>query len=177
MRRVATTHKPQSQRARARGGQRKSPASGTTLLTPEVEAGVCAAIEKSVPLKYAALANGISERTLHEWLRRGENGEAPYDAFAAAVECAKGKAVVSLTDKALAGGAGSSQATFLLERRYRDEYGAAQRIEHAGSISLPTAQEDRIAEAIRGNPKALDGVQAVITRFADKDKTDADGAR
>lgn len=179
-------NKPQPQRARTRAtasaksakSARKAPRDNARgLLTTEVQTAICAALERAVPLKFAALAAGVGERTVHEWIQRGERGEQAYAQFSAAVACAKGKAVVNLTDKALAGGPGSAQATFLLERRYRDEYGAAQRIEHAGSISLPTAQEDRIAQAIRGNPKALDGVQAVITKFANEEATDAAAAR
>lgn len=109
---------------------------------------------------------------MHEWLQRGKRGESPFAEFVVAVECAKGKAVEKLTDRALAGGPGSAQATFLLERRYREEYGPAQRIEHAGSIGLPLAQNDRIAEAIRKDPRALDAVQSIVSQLAQGDVGD-----
>lgn len=163
--------KPQPKRARARAIASAKPAekapngNARTLLTPEVQAAICAALERAVPLKYAAMAAGVAERTVHEWVERGERGEAPYSAFAAAVACAKGKAVVNLTDKALTGGAGSAQATFLLERRYRDDYGAAQRIEHAGSIDTSRERDLRIAEEIRKDPEAVKAMQDVIWRM------------
>lgn len=105
-----------------------------TKLTPEIQKAICDMLEIAVAEKHAAEANGIAEQTFHEWMRRGEAGESPYDDFYVAATRARARAIPNLHIKALQGGKGSSQALWFLERRFREEYGPSQRIEHAGSI-------------------------------------------
>jgi hypothetical protein len=88
-----------------------------------VTTAICKALEIGVPFRYAAIAHGISETTAHEWMRRGEAGERRYKPFSDAVTRARAKAVLNLTTLALGGGKGSSAAQWVLERRYREEYG------------------------------------------------------
>lgn len=113
------------------------PKGSSPLLTPETQKAICDALEVSVPEKYAAEANGVDERTFHGWLEKAADGTEPYASFRAAVTRARAKAVVNLTARALQGEKGSSQATWLLERRYHREYGQVQRIQHAGDPDAP----------------------------------------
>lgn len=85
-----------------------------------------------MPLNHAAEANGVGERTVHEWIERGRDGEEPYAAFSASLTRAKSVAVKNLHVRALAGGKGSNTATWFLERRFRGDYGPTQRLEHSG---------------------------------------------
>jgi hypothetical protein len=84
---------------------------------------ICGALEMVDPEKYAARANGISGSTFHDWMKKGADGIEPYASFREAVDRSSAQAVVNLTARALAGGNGSSQATWFLERRFRDDYG------------------------------------------------------
>jgi hypothetical protein len=76
-----------------------------------------------MPIKLAAEAEGISEDTIHDWIARGKKGEPKYEAFSRAVTRAKAIGAKNLVVRGLAGGKGSSAATWFLERRYRDHYG------------------------------------------------------
>jgi hypothetical protein len=108
-----------------------------TKLTPEVSAKITSAIEKTVSLAHAAASASIDHKTVQHWIKRGrETGDEPYASFAVAVDRARGQAVVNMTDLALAGGKGSSLATWFLERRYREEYGPVNRIDQTIDISL-----------------------------------------
>jgi hypothetical protein len=69
-----------------------------TLLTPELEARICADIERGAFDYVAAEANGVGRDTFREWLARGEGRDpkrpssARFAAFAAAVREARSKA-------------------------------------------------------------------------------------
>lgn len=52
-----------------------------TSLTPEVQATICAAIERGHYREVAASLAGVTYRTLRNWEQRGETGEAPYAEF------------------------------------------------------------------------------------------------
>lgn len=107
---------------------------GTTLLQADsaLAQRIADNVAKPMPFKYACTREGISEVTGYDWLKRGEAGESGYVAFFEAVTRAKADAVAKLTDHALGGGRGSMNAVWFLERRYREDYGNIQRIEHAG---------------------------------------------
>jgi hypothetical protein len=104
-------------------GRTGRPPGTVHTLTPTVQDGICAALRISVPAKYAAEAEGISERTFYEWLRKGAKGIQPYRDFSLAVTRATGEAVCNLVARSLAGGPGAWQARRLLERRYPQYYG------------------------------------------------------
>jgi len=103
-----------------------------TLLDPDIIAAVVGYLETGIPFKYACEAEGLSEKVAYEWCRRGEAGESPYNQFSSAVTRARARGAIHLHGKVERGGAGSHSAQFLLERRFRDEYGNVQKIEHAG---------------------------------------------
>lgn len=100
-----------------------------TKLTPEAQRAICESIALSIPNKYASEEAGIDEDTFALWMRKGREGRAPYAAFYRAVTRARASAVKSLTVRVLGGGKGSAGATWLLERRYREDYGPSQKVE------------------------------------------------
>lgn len=101
-------------------------------ITAEIIAAVANDLARPIPFKYACERNGISEGTGYNWLKRGESGEEPFDAFLEAVTRARANGVANLVDHSLAGGRGSQSATWHLERQYREHFGDIKRVEHAG---------------------------------------------
>jgi hypothetical protein len=138
----------------------------SSKLTPEIEKTICKALELSVPEKYAARANGVGESTFHDWMKKGAAGIEPYAAFREAVEQSKARAVVNLTARALGGGSGSSQATWFLERRFRDEYGAQVQVGGiAGGDPIRIDDERQAADATRSDPAATAKLHEIIAQL------------
>jgi len=94
-----------------------------TKCTPEVTDAIMAFVAEGLPFRTACEAAGVSERDGLNWRTWGEAGRAPYNEFFRAYAHATAIGEVTLFRKALAGEKGSSQATWLLERRFRDQYG------------------------------------------------------
>jgi hypothetical protein len=72
----------------------------------------------------------------------------------------------------LGGGSGSSQATWFLERRFREEYGSHLSVRGAaGEAPVRIEAELKIAEAIRANPEAVKKIhEAMMLALADDEK-------
>ncbi len=134
-------------RARARKGASRPPAprgrpKGAGLkLTPEITKSIADDLALAIPFETACGRAGVPVPTAYEWRRRGEAGEEPYNDFAITVTRARCEAVRLLTVRALAGGKGSSNATWFLERRYPKDYGSVQRLEHSGPDGKPISIE------------------------------------
>ncbi len=135
------------------------------LLKPELIDAICRNLELGMSNNIAAEAEGISRSTMFDWMNRGAKGVKPYAAFHERVTRARAKGAKTLTELALAGEKGSSQATWLLERRYREDYGSVQRLEHTGADGGPIASTfDRdISAEVRKNPSALVALQSVFS--------------
>lgn len=101
---------------RKRGGR-------PTTLTEDITKAICANLELALPMRIAAEAEGISEKTVEQWLEVGRKGREPYASFYRETTRAKSKAAKNLVVRSLAGGKGSSSANFHLERRFREFYG------------------------------------------------------
>lgn len=100
-----------------------------TSITPELIAAVCKHIINGVSIKHALLAEGVPESTYHTWKQRAAKGEdKACELIVQAVEIALAKCVVKLTAEAKDNWK-TRGATFLLERRFRDEYGPKQEID------------------------------------------------
>jgi hypothetical protein len=141
------------------GGQPSRP----SKLTPEIEKAICKQLELAVPEKYAAESNGIDESTFHDWMKKGAEGVGQYADLYQAVKRARARAVGNLTARALAGGAGSSQATWFLERRYRKEYGPQVLLGGvADAAPISIENELRVAEKIRSCPEATKKMHEAI---------------
>ncbi len=83
---------------------------------PAIAKAICAHLELGVPVALAAEAEGVSRSTAHRWIEQ-------YPDFADRIMRAVARGGVHLHCKALEGGTGSSQATWVLERRFREFYG------------------------------------------------------
>jgi hypothetical protein len=120
-----------------------------TRLTAAVQAAICANLELALPLKLAAEAEGIPEMTVHHWIESGKEGREPYAAFSEAVTRAKAKAAKNLVVRSLAGGKGSANANFHLERRFREDYGPVQKLVVESESDLTDAERQEQLEAFK----------------------------
>jgi hypothetical protein len=107
-----------------------------------------------VPARFAAEKEGIRERTFYDWLDKGEKGIKPYRDLALAAMRATAEGVCNLTARALAGGGGAAQATWILERRFRREYAQRTIGREAPADDGNLAECRRAADLIRGCPEA-----------------------
>lgn len=57
-----------------------------TKYTAKIAEQICKLVAVGVSVEAAAQSQGVSKATVYNWKERGENDEAPYDAFAAALE-------------------------------------------------------------------------------------------
>jgi transposase len=132
-------------------------------LTPEIQDAICKQLEIGIPQKYAARANGIDESTFHEWMKKGAAGIEPFAAFREAVERSSARAIGNLHARALAGGSGSSAATWLLDRRYPKEYGSQVLLGGvADAAPIHIKQERETANAILADPATVKKLHEVI---------------
>jgi len=107
-----------------------------TKLTKSVREQICKYIELGVPYKYAAIAVGITERTLYYWLSKGEEkNKGIYFQFFQDVKKAEAKNIsrdLAIIEKAAQDGSWQA-AAWKLERRHPDEFGKKldARLEHS----------------------------------------------
>jgi len=100
-------------------------------LTPEVRAAICDAIEAGCTLKAAARIAGVTDRTVSEWIRRGQaSTHGRYREFLRLLDGARARAERRLVSKVEnAEGSGWRGPAWLLERRWRDDYGTKAQAE------------------------------------------------
>jgi transposase len=110
-------------------------------LTPSLQKKICDMIEAGNYMHHAAQAAGIGKSTLNQWIRKGEEGQEPYAAFAAAVARARAQAVDSLVSTIRTAAVDDWRAaSWLLERGHVADFGA-KRIEHTGKHGSPIQVE------------------------------------
>jgi hypothetical protein len=86
-------------------------------LTRSVESRICRALKFAVSLRCATAYADVSNEAVNSWMKRGREGEEPYESFVAAVDRARIEAVKNITDIALEGSTGSAAAAYLLCHR------------------------------------------------------------
>jgi hypothetical protein len=98
---------------------------GPAKLTSEVQKTIIEAVADGVPLKYAAQAAGIGERTVARWKRLGKSPEnADYAAFSTALKKAEGEAIArNVRIVKTAAETTWTAAAWWLERRYPGDFG------------------------------------------------------
>jgi len=101
-------------------------------LTPELQKKIGDNITLGMPLKFAAEAAGISEKTFYLWMDRGDKEEKGqyHDFFIYCNNC-KSRAVqlhLKLITKAATDGAWQASA-WILERRHPEEFGRRDKID------------------------------------------------
>lgn len=77
---------------------------------------ICENLELAMPLDLAAEAEGVGRSTVRGWMN-------DYPEFSGRVTRARARGAKNLVVRSLEGGPGSRQATWHLERRYREDYG------------------------------------------------------
>lgn len=96
--------------------------------TPERRADIIAAISRRAPYQLAAEANGISERTLFNWMEAGSNDleqgiDSDYAEFLQAIKRAEMQKVMEHTDMIAAKPERWQADAWLLERRWHKFFG------------------------------------------------------
>jgi hypothetical protein len=112
------------------------PKGSSSLLTKARTLQICRMLEIAMPEKYAAEANGVSDRTFRDWMSKGAEGIAPYAGFHAAVSRARARGMLNMLVRALKGGKGSGAAMWTLERRYPEEYGPRFRVVEKSDVKI-----------------------------------------
>ncbi|HWA29132.1 MAG TPA: hypothetical protein VG734_26010 [Lacunisphaera sp.] len=74
-----------------------------TTLTDAISTEICTLLEKGNYLETAAQVAGVSINTVYSWLRKGGQGQEPFEAFAQAVARAKAQGEVDLVQTTLNG--------------------------------------------------------------------------
>lgn len=99
-------------------------------LTPAVQKAIVTALEGGNTHRTAAHLAGIGPSTMRDWMRRGRDGEAPFDAFVAAVKKAVSTGegeLVAIIRSAAADPKYWTAAAWLLERRNPKVWGRRDR--------------------------------------------------
>ncbi len=131
-------------------------------LTPEIQKEIGNNIKLGMPLKFAAEAAGISEKTFYLWMNQGEKDEKGkfHDFF---IHCNNCKSVgvklhLSLITKAANEGSWQASA-WILERRHPEEFGRKDKLElngkmkHSGEMNLHILSDEELMEIINNDSK------------------------
>jgi len=124
-------------------------------LTPEIQKEIGNNIKLGMPLKFAAEAAGICEKTFYLWMEKGENeGKGKYhDFFVYCNNCKSIGVKLHLTLITKAANEGSWQASaWILERRHPEEFGRKDKVNmdasvnHSGGVTvyIPNNGRDNI---------------------------------
>lgn len=101
-----------------------------TKCTPELTGKVAAALRAGLSIRGACRAVGINESTYYDWVNRGEESEAPFDAFAAEVGAALSdfeQACVTTVVTAIESG-DTGAAMWALARRFSKDWGPSANV-------------------------------------------------
>jgi transposase len=109
-----------------------------TKLTKPAQARIVAAAAAGNTRRVCALAAGISDATLYDWISRGKRGEASYLEFLESLRLAEAKAemnAVAVWQEAMPGN--WQAARDFLARRWPEDWGTRDRHEHTGPEGGP----------------------------------------
>lgn len=132
----------------ARPKKPSAPVGRPSVKSDSLTDAICAHLSVGIPFRFSCEAEGVLVTTAEKWLAAGARGEEKHVPFFEAATRARARGAIHLHGKVERGGPGSHGAQFLLERRYRDDYGNVQRIEHAGHDGGPVKSETTIAEKL-----------------------------
>lgn len=127
-----------------------------TKLTKALHDEIVGAIRVGTPIIHAAQAAGIGETTFHRWCQEGrakpKSSKDPRRAFADAVDQALSQSVrLRVTRIAKAGETSWQADAWWLERRFPDQFGLRQNIEHSGSLDVSLEDLDVILKSMAAN--------------------------
>lgn len=116
-----------------------------TKLTNEIQEQICKYVRLGIPLKFAAEACGIGERTIYYWIERGKKStRGKYLQFLQSIKKAEAESIikdVAILEKSAHEGSWQA-AAWKLERRYPEFFGKKEKMEHSGEIKTKIKFED-----------------------------------
>jgi transposase-like protein len=119
----------------------------------KIAQAVCDNLEIGMPVTLAAEAEGIHRQTVYRWIEQ-------FPVFALRVTRAKAAGAKNLAVRALAGAKGSSMAAWMLERRYREDYGAVTKV-------ITQAEDDFTGRTVQELEGERERLQAKIKAAGD----------
>ncbi len=141
-----------------------------TLLTPETQAKIVAALEAGNYRQTACTAAGIHRHTLQNWEKWGKEGREPYAAFLDALQVAEAKAEMALLACIMSAGpaipnvSGADVWTakaWIMERRFAQRWCARVKQQAAEAV-------DALTEKLKAHPEIHKKVVDLLTE-ADSD--------
>lgn len=138
------------------------------LLTTEREGILLKAIEDGLPLKQAAMLAGISYDTFNRWRIKGESESAPdeFRDFCKALRHSEAIAMQRLVGRIQSAGETDWKASaWMLEKRFPDEFGKPQRIEHSGPDGKPIQAMTTVEPEVLQRIKKQAGIVEVLAKF------------
>jgi hypothetical protein len=129
-------------------------------LTPQIQKEIGQNITLGMPLKFAAEAAGVAERTFYHWMEKGEKeSKGQYHDFFIYCKNCQSKAVqlhLKLITKAASDGSWQASA-WILERRHPEEFGRKDKLEldgkmkHSGKVEFHTLSDEELMEIIKND--------------------------
>jgi hypothetical protein len=99
-----------------------------TLLNAKLRKQICGLLAKGSSIKSATIVCGVGERTFHDWMERGENGEEPFASFFSAATRARERHKANLIAVVMeAAHKDARHAEWLLERQFPGEFAPLDR--------------------------------------------------
>ena len=138
------------------------------LLTKPREAILLKAIEAAMPLKHAAMLAGISYDTLNRWRIKGESELArpEFRDFCKSLRRSEAVAMQRLvTVVREAGEKDWKAATWMLERRFPDEFAKPQHVEHSGPKGQPIQTFTTVEPEVLQRMKRQVGLQQLVGKL------------
>lgn len=101
-----------------------------TKFTPALGERICKLVSAGVSIEAAATSQGVSERTVYNWLERGKRGERAYAEFAIEARKAMGSVEARLSMNVVARAKDDWRAgAWYLERRTAERFGEQGKLE------------------------------------------------
>lgn len=138
------------------------------LLAKACEAKLLKYIEEGLPLKQAAALAGVSYDSVNRWRTKGESEYAPpeFRDFCKSLERAKAVAmkgfVLHIRE---AGKSDWRAAAWMLERRHKEEFSIAQRVEHSGPGGKPVETFTKIEPEVLRRMRKQSGMQELAAKL------------
>lgn len=117
---------------------------------------IAEAISAGQTWKLAAQYAGISERTLHDWRERGEEGDEPYASFLQRLKRAEGVAALESIREIRTGALQWQARAWFLERRFPEEWAKREPtfiVTNSNGPDLTADEVDAVARAMRSGAK------------------------
>jgi transposase-like protein len=124
-----------------------------TKLTEALVRDIAEAVAEGMTYTLAAQLHGVTRKTLYNWLKAGEDadGESPEAEFLHALKKAEAEGARVQLRRVRGGEMNWQSGAWLLERRFRDDYGAPKvKHEHSGKDGGPIEHtvEERRRDAV-----------------------------